>query len=58
MAGWHSVAAPVIWGGAIWGAVLLLKPKDVMPEAPQHYIYATITAAARISQIGGAWPGA
>ncbi|MER6684644.1 IclR family transcriptional regulator domain-containing protein [Streptomyces olivaceoviridis] len=57
MAGWNSVAAPVIWDGAIWGAVLLLKPKDVMPEAPQRYIYATITAAARLSQIGGAWPG-
>lgn len=57
MAGWNSVAAPVIWDGAIWGAVLLLKPKDVMPEAPQHYIYATISAAARLSQIGGAWPG-
>ncbi|MGW0844282.1 IclR family transcriptional regulator domain-containing protein [Streptomyces sp. NPDC002787] len=57
MAGWNSVAAPVIWDGAIWGAVLLLKPMDVMPEAPQHYIYATITAAARLSRIGGAWPG-
>jgi DNA-binding IclR family transcriptional regulator len=57
MAGWNSIAAPVIWDGAIWGAVLLLKPKDVMPEAPAHYIYATITAAARLSQKGGAWPG-
>jgi DNA-binding IclR family transcriptional regulator len=57
MTGWNSVAAPIIWDGAIWGAVLLLKPADVMPDAPQHYIYATITAAARLSQIGGAWPG-
>ncbi|MEU7424836.1 IclR family transcriptional regulator C-terminal domain-containing protein [Streptomyces sp. NPDC040750] len=56
MAKWNSVAAPVIWDGAIWGAVLLLKPMDVMPAAPQHYIYATITAAARLSQLGGAWP--
>ncbi|MDF3301418.1 IclR family transcriptional regulator domain-containing protein [Streptomyces tropicalis] len=55
MAQWNSIAAPVIWDGAIWGAVLLLKPAPVMPEAPQHYIYATITAAARLSRLGGAW---
>ncbi|RPE39023.1 DNA-binding IclR family transcriptional regulator [Streptomyces sp. Ag109_O5-1] len=54
MAGWNSIAAPIIWDGAIWGATLLLKPMDVMPEAPQHYIHATISAAARLSQIGGA----
>ncbi|MFI1377698.1 hypothetical protein ACH4UY_37670 [Streptomyces longwoodensis] len=52
-AGWNSIAAPIIWDGAIWGAVLLLKPMDVMPEAPQHYIYATISAVARLGQIGG-----
>ncbi|MER6571549.1 IclR family transcriptional regulator C-terminal domain-containing protein [Streptomyces sp. NPDC001093] len=54
MAKWNSVAAPVIWDGAIWGAVLLLKPMDVMPEAPQRYIHATITAAGRLSRLGGA----
>lgn len=57
MAEWNSIAAPVIWDGAIWGSVLLLKPMDVMPEAPQHYIYATMTAAAQLSKLGGAWPG-
>ncbi|QKZ20314.1 IclR family transcriptional regulator domain-containing protein [Streptomyces chartreusis] len=53
-AGWNSIAAPVIWDGVIWGSVMLLKPMDVMPEAPQHYIYATISAAARLSRLGGA----
>ena len=52
-AGWNSIAAPVIWDGMIWGSVLLLKPMDIMPEAPQHYVYATIRAAARLSQLGG-----
>ncbi|MEU1502783.1 IclR family transcriptional regulator C-terminal domain-containing protein [Streptomyces sp. NPDC005732] len=56
MAEWNPIAALVIWDGAIWGAVLMLKPMDIMPKAPQHYILATITAAARLSQIGGAWP--
>ncbi|GHH25849.1 IclR family transcriptional regulator [Streptomyces rubradiris] len=53
MAGWNSIAAPVIWDDTIWGAVLMLKPMDVMPEAPQEYITATLNAAARLSQLGG-----
>ncbi|WP_329020680.1 IclR family transcriptional regulator [Streptomyces sp. NBC_01601] len=56
MANWNSIAAPVIWDDTIHGAVLLLKPAHVMPEAPQHYINATVKAAAQLSQLGGGWP--
>ncbi|MGW1891293.1 IclR family transcriptional regulator domain-containing protein [Streptomyces sp. NPDC002004] len=53
MAEWNSIAAPVIWDDSIWGAVLLLKPMEIMPQAPQRYISATMAAAARLSQLGG-----
>ncbi|MFF4933231.1 IclR family transcriptional regulator [Streptomyces griseofuscus] len=56
MANWNSIAAPVIWDDTIQGAVLLLKPVHVMPEAPQHFIDATVKAAAQLSQLGGGWP--
>ncbi|WP_455432515.1 hypothetical protein [Streptomyces rubradiris] len=53
MEGWNSIAAPVIWNDTIWGAALMLKTMDVMPEAPREYITATLTAATRLSQLGG-----
>jgi DNA-binding IclR family transcriptional regulator len=56
MANWNSIAAPIIWDDTIQGAVLMLKPVHVMPEAPQTYIDATIETAAQLSQLGGGWP--
>ena len=46
---WNSCAAPIVWGEAIMGAVLLLKPATVMPEAPESVIDATKAAAAKLS---------
>ncbi|WP_372407470.1 IclR family transcriptional regulator [Streptomyces luteireticuli] len=57
MAGWSSVAAPILWRDTIMGAVLLLKPVTVMPQAPESYIEATKTAAARLSRLSeSGWP--
>ncbi|MGW0881402.1 IclR family transcriptional regulator domain-containing protein [Streptomyces sp. NPDC002671] len=50
---WNAISAPVIWDGTIWGSVLLLKHADHMPVAPQHFIYATVRAAAELSRLGG-----
>ncbi|MER7985795.1 IclR family transcriptional regulator C-terminal domain-containing protein [Streptomyces noursei] len=57
MAGWNSCAAPIMWDGAIMGAVLLLKQKTVMPQAPDGVIEATKEAAAVLSRHGAARPG-
>ncbi|WP_411121000.1 IclR family transcriptional regulator C-terminal domain-containing protein [Streptomyces sp. x-19] len=57
MAGWNSCAAPIMWDGAIMGAVLLLKQKTVMPHAPDGVIEATKEAAAVLSRHGAARPG-
>ncbi|MGW7521823.1 IclR family transcriptional regulator domain-containing protein [Streptomyces sp. NPDC054796] len=46
---WNSCAAPIVWGEAIMGVVLLLKPATVMPEAPESVILATKTAASQLS---------
>ncbi|MCX4578985.1 IclR family transcriptional regulator [Streptomyces sp. NBC_01571] len=46
---WNSCAAPIVWGEAIMGAALLLKPATVMPEAPESVIEATKTAASQLS---------
>ncbi|MGW0572958.1 IclR family transcriptional regulator domain-containing protein [Streptomyces tauricus] len=46
---WNSCAAPIVWGDAIMGAVLLLKTATIMPEAPETTIEATKAAAAKIS---------
>jgi DNA-binding IclR family transcriptional regulator len=56
MKGWNSCAAPILWQGAIQGAVLLLKPAYVMPQAPQAVIDATVEAAAQLSSLNGGWP--
>ncbi|WP_405542678.1 IclR family transcriptional regulator [Streptomyces phaeochromogenes] len=49
MALWNSCAAPIVWGEAIMGAVLILKPATVMPEAPTTVVEATTTAASKLS---------
>ncbi|MFK0289689.1 IclR family transcriptional regulator C-terminal domain-containing protein [Streptomyces sp. NPDC090442] len=56
MAGWNSCAAPIMWDGAIMGAVLLLKQKTVMPQVPEEIIEATKEAAAVLSRHGAARP--
>ncbi|MGW2255423.1 IclR family transcriptional regulator [Kitasatospora sp. NPDC001660] len=57
MAGWNSIAAPIVWDDSVMGAVLVLKPAEVMPQAPEEFIKATKLAAARLSRLGGgAWP--
>jgi DNA-binding IclR family transcriptional regulator len=56
MANWNSVAAPVIWHGHVQGAVLMLKTVNDMPQATQADIDATVTAASRLSVLGGTWP--
>ncbi|MEV0369589.1 IclR family transcriptional regulator C-terminal domain-containing protein [Streptomyces sp. NPDC050636] len=58
MAGWNSCAAPIMWDGAIMGAVLLLKLKSVMPVPPESVIEATKEAAAELSRYGAARPSA
>lgn len=46
---WNSCAAPIVWCGAIMGAVTVLKPAIVMPEATEPIIEATKAAAAKLS---------
>ncbi len=46
---WNSCAAPIVWGEAIMGTVLLLKPATIMPEASDTVIEATKTAASKLS---------
>ncbi|MFD7954382.1 IclR family transcriptional regulator C-terminal domain-containing protein [Streptomyces ardesiacus] len=56
MKGWNSCAAPVIHHDTIMGAVLLLKPCTVMPEAPASVIDATVRAGSALSALGGWTP--
>ncbi|MFG2221606.1 IclR family transcriptional regulator C-terminal domain-containing protein [Streptomyces sp. NPDC048644] len=58
MTGWNSCAAPIMWDGAIMGAVLLLKRKSEMPVVPEQVIEATKEAAAELSRYGAAGPTA
>ncbi|UQA96084.1 IclR family transcriptional regulator domain-containing protein [Streptomyces halobius] len=58
MAGWNSCAAPIMWDGAIMGAVLLLKLKSEMPVVPDGVIEAAKEAAAEFSRYGAARPAA
>ncbi|MFB6840237.1 IclR family transcriptional regulator C-terminal domain-containing protein [Streptomyces sp. NPDC056361] len=47
--GWTSVAAPVLWGEAVYGAVTLIKPSSLMPRDLSLPITATAAAAERLS---------
>ncbi|WP_457810813.1 hypothetical protein [Streptomyces microflavus] len=49
IAGWGAVAAPVLWGGTVCGAVGVLKPCSLMPEDLAVPISATLAAAERLS---------
>ncbi|MFJ7062754.1 hypothetical protein ACIQVA_34555 [Streptomyces microflavus] len=43
------MAAPVLWGGTVYGAVCVLKPSSLMPEDLAVPIGATLAAAERLS---------
>ncbi|MFI0901754.1 IclR family transcriptional regulator C-terminal domain-containing protein [Streptomyces sp. NPDC020983] len=48
--GWSEVAAPVMWGDAVYGAVCVLKPTSLMSaDLAPSAITATITAAERLT---------
>lgn len=51
MAGWDSVAAPVMWGDTIHGSLLLWVHVDKMPEDPSQLVAATMTAAEMLSRL-------
>ncbi|MET8816508.1 hypothetical protein ABZW47_31480 [Streptomyces sp. NPDC004549] len=53
MKAWNSCAAPIIQRDTVMGAVLLLKPCDVMPVAPASVIAATDKAGSDLSSLGG-----
>lgn len=48
--GWSEVAAPVMWGDAVYGAVCVLKPSSLMPvDLALPTITATAAAAERLT---------
>jgi DNA-binding IclR family transcriptional regulator len=49
IAGWSAVAAPVMWGDAVYGAVSVLKPSSLMPRDLSLPIAATRAAAERLT---------
>ncbi|MGW2865752.1 IclR family transcriptional regulator [Streptomyces sp. NPDC001205] len=51
MAGWDSVAVPVMWGDTIHGSLLLWVHVDKMPEDPSQLVAATMTAAELLSRL-------
>ncbi|GAA2773758.1 IclR family transcriptional regulator [Kitasatospora cinereorecta] len=53
MAGWDSIAAPVLWHDSIMGAVLLLRRSTEMPADLRPLIYHTRKAAEDISGLTG-----
>jgi DNA-binding IclR family transcriptional regulator len=49
IAGWSAVAAPVMWGEAVYGAVSVLKPSSLMPRDLSRLIAPTTAAAERLT---------
>ncbi|MGA5598991.1 IclR family transcriptional regulator [Streptomyces cellulosae] len=47
--GWSAVAAPVMWGDAVYGAVSVLKPSSLMSEDLALPVAATTAAAERLT---------
>ena len=52
MPGWAELAAPVLWGDAIYGAVSVLMPAPLMPQDLQVPVAATMAAARKIESGG------
>ncbi|MEU0061257.1 IclR family transcriptional regulator C-terminal domain-containing protein [Streptomyces sp. NPDC006334] len=55
--GWDSIAAPVMWGDAIYGAVTILKPSSLMPKDLAVPIAVMTAAANRLSLLVSGGPG-
>jgi DNA-binding IclR family transcriptional regulator len=51
IAGWDAVAAPVMWGNTIYGAVSVLKPSSLMPQDLSLPIAAATGAADRLTLV-------
>ncbi|MFZ3476004.1 IclR family transcriptional regulator domain-containing protein [Streptomyces sp. 2.9] len=49
--GWDSIAAPVLWGEAVYGAVTVLRPSSLMPRDLSLPLAATVAAAERLSRL-------
>ena len=47
--GWSAVAAPVMWGRTVYGAVSVIKPSSLMPEDLSLPVVATTAAAERLT---------
>ncbi|MFD9453491.1 IclR family transcriptional regulator C-terminal domain-containing protein [Streptomyces sp. NPDC059985] len=57
--GWDSIAAPVLWGDAVYGAVTVLRPSVLMPRDLSLPLTATVAAAERLSAlVSGVEPAA
>ncbi|MFE2684448.1 IclR family transcriptional regulator [Streptomyces mirabilis] len=58
IAGWDAVAAPVMWGDAVYGAVSVLKPSSLMPRDLGLLVAAVTAAGERLSLLvsGGVDP--
>lgn len=52
--GWNSVAAPVFWDSAVLGAVVVLKPAEVLPAPLDRYIGVVKAAAVDMGRLVGA----
>ncbi|MFE2322171.1 IclR family transcriptional regulator [Streptomyces sp. NPDC059441] len=57
VAGWGAVAAPVLWGEAVYGAISVLKPSSLLTDTPRA-VARTVAAADRFSLLvsGGGLP--
>ncbi|MFE3603434.1 IclR family transcriptional regulator C-terminal domain-containing protein [Streptomyces sp. NPDC059142] len=47
--GWTEIAAPVLWGDAVYGAVSVIKPSSLMPDDLSLPVAATTAAAERLA---------
>lgn len=57
IAGWGAVAAPVLWGETVYGAISVLKPSSLLTDTPRA-VARTVAAADRFSLLvsGGGLP--
>jgi DNA-binding IclR family transcriptional regulator len=55
--GWDSIAAPVMWGDAVYGAVAVLKPSSLMPKDLAVPISVVTAAADRLTLLVSGGPG-
>ncbi len=55
--GWGAVAAPVLWGETVYGAISVVKPSSLLTDTPRT-VAQTVAAADRFSLLvsGGNLP--